>query len=240
MGRVVIKKTGQIQGHKCISKLLSHLKYVGFRSDELERPQPHSGREVTTERGFFSADKDHADYKNFVSRVENNKALNHPLAVKAHKLVFSMRGVDYRAYERSGLTYKDFLRNVLSEYERTRGLKLDWIANIHNKEGHPHVHVVIKAVSDLKVDGKNRRVFLYREDFKTLRDLGELEVDRHAKYKWYERTEVTKALNDVGKGFDAVLRTLTRDAEREQQEAEMQRLRSAKAQVQNNSEEKER
>ena len=163
----VIKRTGIIKGlydnagpakMNPISRLVSHLKYIGFRSREL------------SEKGFFDRASDNTDYRKFVKRIMDNKALRHPLCIKAHKLMFALHANDYKAYLRSGKDFKDIIRRTLELYEKEKGVKLDWIANAHNESRkNPHCHVVIKGVSDAKGDRGYTRIKFTGNDFKRMR-----------------------------------------------------------------------
>jgi hypothetical protein len=42
------------------------------------------------------------------------------------------------------LELKDFTRSWIERLEREQGIKLDWIAAVHNNTEHPHVHVVFR------------------------------------------------------------------------------------------------
>ena len=70
-----------------ISKVKAHIKYIGFRSNELAVIKAREEYGLDNTR-FFSKDENNADYKQFVERIENHKALRHPKSVKAHKMVF--------------------------------------------------------------------------------------------------------------------------------------------------------
>ena len=79
------------------SKVRAHIKYIGFRSNELavEEARKEYGLDNTR---FFSKDENNADYKQFLERIENHKALQHPKSVKMHKMVFSLKQEDYKNY----------------------------------------------------------------------------------------------------------------------------------------------
>jgi hypothetical protein len=213
MSKVLIKRT---RGLQTIAQVVSHAKYVGFRSSE------------TKEKGFFGRDSDKVDYKEFVQRIESNKALKHSSSIKVQKLVFSLKQVDYDAYKRSGKDYKDLIRETLSKYERRYGVKLDWIANVHEKEGHPHAHVIIKGVSDEKgADGRYKRIYFTKEDFKEMKGDFDKEFEKDAVYHMEEKFDMKTILKDVAKGFENVLGTLAHEADREHLKAEMKRSKNS-------------
>lgn len=216
MANVFIKRTRALQ---TINQVKAHAKYVGFRSKELK------------EKGFFGRDTDHADMKSFIERIENHKSLKHEKAIKAQKLIFSLKQYDYEAYKRSGKDYKDLVRATLKEYELKNNVKLDWIANIHEADGHPHVHVIIKGVSDTKdADGKYKRIYFKKEDFKDMKENFNREFERDAVPLNHEKFDMNKTLKDIGKGFEQVTNRISRDIEKEQMKAEREKYRDIKKQ----------
>ncbi len=206
-GRVIVKHTG---GLSKIHSVKNHLKYIGYRSEEVK------------EKGHFDRENDRADMNKFIDRIKENPALKHHRAIKVQKLVFSLRQDDYEAYKRSGRDYKNLVRSVLKEYEEKKGMKLDWIANIHETDGHPHCHVAIKGVSDLKGERGYNRIILKKEDYQQLREIFNNEVDRHALYRG---VDLEHTLNEMSRGFEAVTRAIVKEAEKEQMRAEIEKNR---------------
>lgn len=136
-----------------VDKSRSHLKYIGFRS----RDTPEE------ERGFFNADQDRgADYEKFMRQIEEHPALQHERTVKMHTMILSMYEQDYRALLESGSDYKELTRELMSDLEERKGMKLEWIAAVHEKEGHPHVHIAIMSAGKGE-DGKSHRLFLDKD-----------------------------------------------------------------------------
>lgn len=221
MAKVFIKATRPLNK---IEQVIAHAKYVGFRSKEVN------------EKGFFGRDSDRVDYNEFVERIKNNPALKHSRSIKAHKLFFSLKEVDYNAYLRSGKDYKDLIRKTLAVYEDKHGVKLDWIANIHAKEGHPHCHVIIKGVSDSKdKNGRYKRIKFVVDDFREMKSNFDKEFYKDVQYTKDElqktlltNKEQNKIMNDISKGFEQVTRGIANDIEREQKLAEMEKVRDAK------------
>lgn len=208
MSRGFIKHTGAV---KNIKKVNAHLKYVGFRS-----------REQGEEKSFFSEHSDKADYKAFLQRIESHKALKHSNSVKAHKIVFSLREGDYKEYkEQSGKDYKELVRETLKNYEDKHNVKLDWVASIHETEGHPHCHVVIKGVSDKQGDrGFTRIKFDYQKDLPDIRQTFENNFYRGIKdYSKLERIDYTKS-KSKGKGIEVITNAIKRAIKKGQRELE--------------------
>lgn len=226
MGKVMLKHTGYLTH---IEKVISHAKYVGFRSAEIK------------EKGaFFSRNEERCNYKEFIKRIEAHRALRYSKAIKVQKLVFSLKEIDYNAYLRSGKSYKEIIRRTLEIYEGKHDVKLDWIANIHQKEDHPHCHVIIKAVSDVKdSEGKYKRIKFKKEDYKELREIFDKEFYKDVQYRPEElektlldRVQQDVIMKDIAKGFKNVAHGASRDIEKQQREAEYERQRKVKLQVQ--------
>lgn len=206
MAKVFIKCTRPLQ---TVQQIKSHAKYIGFRSKEVG------------EKGFFDKYNNNSDYKEFIKTIEDNPALKHSKSVKAHKLIFSLREKDYTAYKRSGKDYKDLIRSTLADYEKRNGVKLLWVANIHEKEGHPHCHVIIMGVSSERdSSGKYKRIFFKKEDYEQMKKDFDVEFDKDADYHFLEKIDFDKTLNDIGKGFEQVTRHIAKEAEKVQKEAE--------------------
>jgi len=102
-------------------------KYIAFRSRE-------GGL------GAFDRDKEHADVKEF-NRNLSDKMTSYSSSPKVYKVVISLSGDEYK---KSGLEYREFIRNAMSSYETCFGRKLTWIASEHMNCSHPHVHILIK------------------------------------------------------------------------------------------------
>lgn len=211
MRRVFIKIT---RGLQRIDHVVAHVKYVGFRSRE------------AGEKGFFSRDEDRADYKAFLDRVEKHPALRHSQTIKVRKMIFSLREKDYEAYKRSGKDFRDLVRKTLQHYEKKHGVKLDWVASIHESDGHPHVHVIIKAVSDEKdKNGRSKRIVIRKDDLREMKEVFDREFERDAKYHWHERLDLDQTIRDMAHSFEKIAKTIQREVEKEQQEAEKRKKR---------------
>ena len=190
MSIVFLKSTRALN---TIKQVTAHVKYIGFRSRELK------------EKGFFDNHTNNADYKQFIKTTETHPALKHPKSIKVHKLIFSLREKDYNAYKRSGKDYKDLVRATLAEYERTHDIKLKWIANIHEADGHPHCHVVIMGASSEKTSsGRYKRLFFTKDDYAQMKQDFELEHNRDAEYYDVEKIDIEKTMKEIEQGFERV------------------------------------
>lgn len=228
---VFVKKTGSINN---TSKIKAHIKYIGFRSREVDEKT----------KGFFDRNNNGVNYKEFLDRVKNDKALQHPKSVKAQKLIFSLRENDYANYKKSGKDFKHLIRATLKEYESKKGVKLDWIASTHEKEGHPHTHIIIKAVSDRKGNEKSKRIYFKKEDFKDLKEIFnknfEKEVQYDRAYELHHSKEFKNIIKDINKGFDKarsmskgldiLKNSIDREIKRNEMEKEMEKQKQLRKQ----------
>lgn len=237
---VIVKKTG----HMCVMKnLKAHIKYIGFRSQEIERAE---GDTLKFPKGEFFNDKfDNVNYKSFMKSIEKNKALTHPKSIKAHKLVFSLTSYDYNKYISKDKTYKDLIRDTLKSYEKEKGVKLQWMATQHIVDGkgkshHPHCHVVICGVSEPDKDGKYTRIKFTREDFKNLRDIFDNELKKEIgtiEKNFPEYDHDKDIMKDISKGFEMLTKEIQKDARKKEIEKQtskrseqMRRSREEKSQ----------
>lgn len=246
---VVVKYTGRISSG--IDQLEKHLKYIGFRSDENKEKEIRLEKEQDKSL-FFNKDKNNKDYKDFIKEIEDNKALKHSKSVKAHKLVFSLREKDFENYINygEGKTYRDLVRNTLEEYSIKTGKKLDWIASEHLTEGnkidgyrkskHPHVHVVIKGVSE-----NNERVLFKQEDYKFLRETFDKEFEKVCAYDntkdfKYDNNKSKDTIKSLDQEFAKTLNKVVKKMQKEVDKDFSEKLRERKRLNEERSKERER
>lgn len=147
--------------------------YIVNRSQETERE----------EREVFDASSTNPDWGKF-GRELDNRSTRHFKQIKSHHLTISMRRADYDRY---GGDYKEMIREMMKNLEREKGMKLDWIAATHMKANNPHVHVIIKGVG-VNEQGKTKRLFFKREDYKQMRgSLYSVLRDNRARQRAMER-----------------------------------------------------
>lgn len=216
---VIVKKTGHVT---TLNKVKAHIKYIGFRSQEIER---EDGDIFKFPKGQFFNDKfNNVNYKHFIKGIEENNALKFPKSIKAHKFVFSLDNFDYKAYTDKGKEFKDLIRDTIESYEKDKGVKLNWIATEHIVDGkgkshHPHCHVVICGVSELNKDGKYTRIKFNKEDFKNLRETFNSELKKeigNIEKKFPEKDK--SIMNDVSKGFEMVFNEIQKDVKKKEYE----------------------
>lgn len=190
MSTVFLKSTRALN---TIEQVTAHAKYVGFRSKELN------------EKGFFDKNLNNSDYKLFIKKVGSHPALKFSKSIKAHKLIFSLRERDYAAYKRSGKDYKDLIRATLNDYEKNHGVKLEWIANVHEKDDHPHCHVIIMGASSEKdSSGRYKRIFFSKDDYAQIKQDFDLHLDKDAEYYDTEKIDLEKTIKSIELGFDRI------------------------------------
>ena len=158
----------------------SHIRYIAFRTRE--------NREDT--RGVFNALHDHADVKTFINNL-NDRITRHPRSPKLHRIYVSLSQDEYSKLMQPD--YKNIVRQAIAEFERRKGIKLEWVAAEHYARGHPHVHIAIKATyTDLS--GAKHHLLLRYDDIKMLRSCFDREVDR---YRDHLREAVEKAVREI-------------------------------------------
>lgn len=135
-------------------KAKAHVRYIQHRPGE-DRDVAASGT-----RDFFDGSRER------VERAEINEAIEKQKdGVAIHKLVLSP-GV-------SGVDLKNYTREMMTEFERSKGQKLDWYGTVHQNTDHDHVHVVIMGR-----DKENHRVRIDRNDHDLLRSRGDRYLER--------------------------------------------------------------
>lgn len=216
-----------VKGLKYVQKIehvKGHLKYIGFRSNELADSQAREEYGLDNTK-FFSKDSNNADYKAFIDRIENHKALKYSKSVKMHKMVFSLKQEDYKNYlsDSDGKDFKDLVRKTLDDYSKFKGQQLDWIAVEHITDGdklstHPHVHVAIKGVTE-----QGSRVKFTKEDYQFLRDKFDVEYNKVCEYesKWEygqrqdrQLTPLQSLEKDIANSAKKIFNAMERDVER--------------------------
>src|SRR6202521_1313696 len=92
---------------------------------------------VTKDRAtgrMFDAEQEDADHRAFADRCEEDR----------HHFRFIVSPDD--AEQLSDL--KTFTRDLMAQAERDLGTKLDWVAVDHWNTEHPHIHVIVRGVTD--------------------------------------------------------------------------------------------
>ena len=216
-----------VKGLKYVQKIdhvKGHLKYIGFRSNELATSQAREEYGLDNTK-FFSKDSNNADYKAFIDRIENHKALKHSKSVKMHKMVFSLKQEDYKNYllDSDGKDFKDLVRKTLDDFSKYKGQQYDWIAVEHLTDKdklstHPHIHLCIKGVTE-----QGARVKFTKEDYQFLREKFDVEYNKVCEYesKWehgqrqYRQLTPLQTLEkDIANSAKKIFNAMERDVER--------------------------
>jgi len=143
-----------------IVKLAGKAKAVSAHLSYLER----DGVTREGEPGrLYSTFTDEADRQAFIERGAGDR----------HQFRFIISPEDGAAYS----DLKSFTRDVIAQMEQDLGTALDWVAVDHHDTGHPHVHVVLRGVTE---DGKTLNIagdyiahgIRYRASEILTRDLG--------------------------------------------------------------------
>lgn len=85
-------------------------------------------------------------YSTFTDEADRNAFIERGLEDR-HQFRIILSPEDGAAYE----DLKPFTRDVMAQMETDLGTTLDWVAVDHHDTGHPHVHVVVRGVTE---DGK--------------------------------------------------------------------------------------
>lgn len=212
---------------KDLSSMQGHLKYIGFRSQELEGAQ----------RGLFNKNSSYADWKKFYEGVQNHPALQHSQTVKVHQMLISMREEDYkRYYEESGNDFQSLTRKIMKELEMKKGVPLDWVASFHQAEGHPHVHVVLKAVSDPEKDSRSVRIRMDADDIIFVRERLKSEVEYYVEQEQqFDRVQYNNL-----KHVDDFVHGLVYEIDKLRQEQEFHHEKELRNQIKREAQRRER
>lgn len=218
---VIVKGLRYVQK---IEHVKGHLKYIGFRSNELANSKAREEYGLDNTK-FFSKDTNNADYKAFISRIENHKALKHSKSVKMHKMIFSLKQEDFKNYlsDSDGKDFKDLVRKTLDHYSKFKGQQFDWIAVEHITDGnklstHPHVHVAIKGVTE-----QGERVKFVKEDYQFLREKFDVEYNKVCEYEsnWEYGQRQSRGLTplqtlekDIANSTKKIFKEMERDVEK--------------------------
>lgn len=201
-------------------KVLSHLKYIGFRSRELDFDRDT--------KGLFNEQTDNASLKEFYKSVKDEPGLKHSNTVKIHKVIISLKQEDYEKYDRD---FKDVARHVVNRLEERKDMKLEWVGAVHLKEGHPHTHLVIKSIGHEHETGQTKRLHLDSEDWKFMSQ----EIDRftgrdqiYARDQALEQDRLDMGMfKELSKSLDELIHEGERQTQQARGNAERQQERKA-------------
>lgn len=154
---------------KDFEKTKNHVLYIGFRARETEQE----------ERGHFDAEKNHGvAYRAHLDRIQNDPALQHPSTVKSHSVILSVTRNDFEGLKAQGISLKDIAREWMSDLEKSKGLKIDWLAAVHEKGHHPHVHISMSGIAKDE-SGRSKRLYIGKDEYSDFRKRLEQQLERY-------------------------------------------------------------
>lgn len=119
------------------SKNAAHIEYIGTRPGVMKEPNAHSGL-------FGVADN---QYKDVVSIAEGRiRALDQSKAGRnVYRSIISFTEEQARALQLNSLSdWKAYVKDQISAIAAANNIKptnVEWLAAVHHKDGHPHVHI---------------------------------------------------------------------------------------------------
>lgn len=155
---------------KSTAKAKARVGYIGYRSRERG--------EYT--RGFFDEKANiGASPDRFLHELDHNKALQHSQVVKTHTMVISLRQSAYDVLKISDGDLRDVARDLMKDLGERKGMELTWIGALHEKHGHPHVHISILGVGK-DSDGEQHRLYINQDDLKWMKEHSVKNVEQKA------------------------------------------------------------
>lgn len=138
------------RGGKPITHVKEHIKYM-------EADREHH----RTDPVLFNKTEDKIHRRDFFQKLNEQPKQG----VVGHKFVISMSEDERQQY---GTDLKELVRDTMNRFEGKHNVKLDWIAAVHDDEGHPHAHIVIRGYNE---DGKQVGVYpTHIKDFQKFAD----------------------------------------------------------------------
>lgn len=132
----------------------AHVNYIKFR--------PGKDKEEAGARFFFSDKHEGLTSQPVLNAIEKQK--EHGVLV--HKMIVSPGVQD--------ADMQEYVREVMHEMGRQKGLDLEWYAVTHGNTANPHAHVVVMAT-----DKKGRQVRFSRDDYSRLKESGDRYLERN-------------------------------------------------------------
>ncbi|ONG67272.1 relaxase [Bacillus cereus] len=143
------------KGGKPITHIKEHIKYM-------EADREHHRNEPD----LFNQDQDKIDRRDFFQKLNEQPKRG----VVGHKLVISLSEEERQNYKTD---LKELVRDTMNRFEGKHNIKLDWIASVHDDEGHPHAHVVIRGYNE-----EGKQVGMYPKHIKDFQKFADQEKER--------------------------------------------------------------
>ncbi len=165
-----IAKHRYFKGRNAKRSLKQYVNYVSHRAGVDKTPGG---------RLFFDRDSDSIP----CTQVQHAIGELNPSGIVAHELILSpgIQSVDQETYT----------RELMNKLSRSKGQELEWFASSHNS-AHNHIHVLIKGR-----DARGGYVRFGKEDYRRLRDWGDLYLERNHELERYLHKSV-----DLDKEFE--------------------------------------
>ncbi len=132
----------------------AHVNYIKFR--------PGKDKEEQGKRSFFTDREDGLTSRTVHDAIERQTGTG----VLVHKMIVSPGVQDANTQE--------YVREVMHELGRQKGLELEWYAVEHRNTANPHAHVVI-----MSKDKNGRQVKLSKDDYTKLKETGDKYLERN-------------------------------------------------------------
>lgn len=132
----------------------AHVNYIKFR--------PGKDKEEQGKRSFFTDREDGLTSRPVHEAIERQTGTG----VLVHKMIVSPGVQDANTQE--------YVREVMHELGRQKGLELEWYAVEHRNTANPHAHVVI-----MSKDKNGRQVKLSKDDYTKLKETGDKYLERN-------------------------------------------------------------
>lgn len=160
------------KGGKPITHIKEHIKYM-----EADREHHRNDPDL------FNQDQDSIDRRDFFHKLNEQPKRG----VVGHKLVFSLSEEERQNYNTD---LKELVRDTMNRFEGKHNIQLDWVAAVHDDEGHPHAHVVIRGYNE---DGK--QVGMYPKHIKDFQQFADQEKERQFERQPEPERDFLKEMN---------------------------------------------
>ena len=155
MAATVVKMLGYLSNNgtdKPIQKAKDHVKYM-----EVNREHHRNNPDLFNQK---DNQLNRRDFFNSLESMPNQ-------GVIMHKLVLSLREDDRNNLN---IDLKELTRDTMERFQLSADRRFEWVAAVHDDDGHPHVHIAIKGR-----DMEGRQVFFAPANVKDLKRIAHQE-----------------------------------------------------------------
>ncbi len=166
----------------------AHVKSLGFISHQ------HHARGLRAAKQhvkYITADREHHRRKpelfndkedNLDRRVFFQSVTDQPQrGVIAHKMVLT---ISEDEQQRLGIDLRELVRDTMQRYQALHNVRLDWVSAIHDDEGHPHAHIVVRGY-----DAAGKQVGFYPKNIRDIQRIAEQEKTLQAERNQEQQQE---------------------------------------------------